>query len=239
MARDAKLGFQQTWLKNLTQPDLEVDTKVELEKLDTHLGAIAHVSGFEKLGPGIRSKDLEQFFSTMLEVKTITWIGQFNLLREIQPDLPKGKSKCDFRIEVDGRPIYGEIWGPKRRATNRIDMGKIVVESVDQEFEQPRLERKLQGKGNSQLPPEIEGVWVVHVRGTPKGHGEAVRRDMASRRNLLGAVLWIVPGHSGRSMGGIPLRALDGDNHGIHWIGNEAAADKALHGQLLSYLRTQ
>lgn len=243
VAKDTQRGFQQPWLNNLTEADFEADTKLELVKLDRYLGTISLLPGFKKLRPGVRSKDLEQFDSTVVEVKTLTWLARLGLLKEIRPQLPVGTGESDFRIDLEGQEIYGEVWQPRVLAHEWVIKGSDFSMAVaDQRDEAPKRLRTLKGKGDSQLPMQVNGVWVAHVYHTALRRAwiHFFREDMQGRPNVLGVAIWTSIGSSSTriALEGTRLTKLADDRHEIYWVANQHASNASLQQHLLNSLRS-
>lgn len=103
------------------------------------MGAIAAVPGIDKLGPGIRSKELENFYSTYVEVLTVAWLASFGFLREVRPVLAGNTSECDFRLDFEGKAIYGEVWEPRVLTDEWLVKGQdFSLAIADQRIEGPR-----------------------------------------------------------------------------------------------------
>jgi hypothetical protein len=197
LAEDAREGFCQPWLNNLLEADYEADTTVELGKLDKYLGTIGSLPGFNKLAPGIRSKNLEQFYSTVVEVRTLAWFAGSGLLQEIRPPLPIGTGESDFRIDLQGPKIYGEVWCPRVLPREwLVKSPQMSMALADQRDEAHSRLRTLGGKGNSQLPSEVNGIWVAHVYHTAlqRAWVHFFREDMGKRPNVLGVAIWTSSG---------------------------------------------
>ena len=220
----------------MTETDFEADTKGELEKLDSYLGTISLLPGFNKLGPGIRSKHLGQSSSTIVEVKTLAWLAGIDLLNAIRPQLPIGSGESDFRVEMQGEEIYGEVRQPGVLADEwLVRTPDFSMALADQRNEAPKRLRTLRNKGNSQLPLEVKGIWVAHIYHTALRRAWAAffRKDMAARPNVLGVAIWTSSGSSRLASEGDLLKRLVDDEHDIYWVHNEATEHSSLGREFL------
>jgi hypothetical protein len=237
VSEDCQNGFQQPWLNRLAEdPDAEIRT--ELEKLDTYLGTINSCPGFQKLRPGLRARGIEQFSSTLAEVKTDAWIANSNTLVEIRPPLPASSDEGDFMLNVAGNAVYGEVWQPRVLPSSWIVKGEIPIALTDQQTEAPKRIRTLLQKGNSQLPLSLIGIWVAHVY-----HAILVRswidfftNDMANRANVLGVALWVRAGSNRLQSECVPCRGLANEGHEIYWLDNTSCKNTYLQRKFLCSL---
>jgi len=239
IALDSHSGFQQPWLNNLTEDDYEAETKVELMRLDGYLGSFASLPGFNKLAPGVRSKNLDQFSSTVAEIKTLAWLARTGLLSEIRPQLPVGGGESDFSMDVDGQRVYGEVWQPLVLPGEWLaKTPDISVATADQKNEEPKRLGTLRRKGGSQLPSAVVGVWVAHIYHTilRRAWADFLREDMMKRSNVLGAAIWSSSGSNRLVSEGVRLMDLDGDNHEAYWVDNEASVHPEAQRRLLQAL---
>lgn len=240
ISQDAQQGFKQTWLNNLTDANFEADTEVGIEKLDRYLGTIFPLPCFNKLGPGMRSKNLDQFYSTVVEIKTLAWLMRLGLLKEIRPRLPVGTGESDFRIDLQGEEIYGEVWQPRILPDEwLVKTPDMSIAVADQRSEAPRRLHTLRGKGDSQLPSEVKGVWVAHIYYTAlrRAWTASFRKDMTARPNVLGVAIWTSSGSRRLASEGALLKRLDDDEHEVYWVHNEATRHKTLEQHLLRVLK--
>lgn len=232
VSKDCAQGFKQPWLNRLAESaDQEILT--ELDRLDRYLGAISNVPGFVKLCPGIRARDLEQFASTIAEIKTAAWINGFGLLNEIRPPLPGVDEEADFKVELASQVIYGEVWMPRDLPKSWVTPSVALTTQLE---EAPIRVRALRQKGAAQLPSSVIGVWVVHIYHHPltdMAWGEFFLQGMKCRPNVLGVALWARPG-PGRVLlvGGVCCTTLAGEGHRIYWLNNPACE----HPYLQRYL---
>jgi len=234
---DCGNDFQQPWLDRLAEnPDEEILT--ELKKLDKYLGIISACPGFQKLWPGLRARDIEQFASTLAEVKTAAWITSYTGLAEIRPPLPGSTREGDFTLTIAGETIYGEVWQPRVLPSSWIVEGEIPIALTDQRTEEPKRIRTLRQKGDSQLPLSLTGIWVAHVY-----HAILVRswidfftKDMANRLNVLGVALWVRAGSNRLQPQCVSCRGLANEGHEIYWLDNTSCENTYLQRKLLCSL---
>lgn len=172
----------------------------------------------------------------MVEIKTLAWIAGLELLKEIRPQLPVGTEESDFSIDLEGQEIYGEVWLPRVLPNEwLVKSPDVSIALADQRREEPKRLRALRGKGNSQLPPEVTGIWVAHVYHVPllQSWIKFFAQDMASRSNVLGVALWVRPGSNRLSPLCVRCRGLAGEGHEIYWLDNGSCKHVYLQRNLL------
>jgi len=219
---DCREGFKQPWLNRLVDdPDEEIRT--ELKKLDGYLGMIRHYLGFKKLRRGLRARNIEEFESTLAEVKTDAWIASYNTLQEIRPPLPRSNGESDFKLSLVGEAVYGEVWEARDLPSSWISNSPIPIAITDQRTEQPKRIRTLHQKGNSQLPSNVIGIWVAHVYHATLSRSwiNYFAEDMSNRPNVLGVVLWVRSGSPRFSSPCVRCRDLTNEGHDIYWLDNK------------------
>lgn len=232
--KDCQKGVQQPWLKLLAE-DPNIEILSELKKLDSYLGTINNCHGFQKLWAGLRSHNIENFSSTLAEVKTYSWIATSNTLAKIRPLLPSSSAEGDFMLTLAGEAVYGEVWQPRVLPSSWLAKGKIPIAITDQRVEEPRRIRALRQKGDSQLPLSLIGIWVAHAY-----HAILVRawihfftKDMANRPNVLGVALWVRPGSDRLQTECVRCRGLENEGHEIYWLDNGSCEHTYLQRKFL------
>jgi hypothetical protein len=241
MREQARQGFPQPWLSNLTEPDFEAESREELKKFEYHLSTIGTIQGFNKLSPGIRSNALDRFDSAEVEVHTLAWLSAFGCLREIQPALPTSTRECDFLIEIGGKQVYGEVWEPRILPDEWLTKGEdISIAFADQRSGERRRLRTLLRKGDSQLPNNVTGLWVSHIYHTAlrSAWADCFRKDMATRANVVGAAIWTSRGSKSLASHGTRLKGLFRDEHEVYWVHNEVCTDSTLQPELLRMFKS-
>jgi len=219
---DYECGFRHPWLNRLADdPDEEIIS--ELKKLDSYLGMVAPYKGLNKLLPGLKAHDIEYFSSTMAELKTDAWIASCHNLVEIRPLLPNRKNEADFKLTLEGQSIYGEVWKARDLPSSKINDYPIPIFMTDQGAEEPKRKRTLHQKGNSQLPPNVIGIWVAHIYHAilTRTFVDTFTQDMANRPNVLGVALWVRAGSKRFSSPCIRCRELADEGHDIYWLDNK------------------
>ncbi len=234
VSEDCQNGFQHPWLNRLAE-DPDEGILFELHKLENYLGKIDHCKGFNKLVPGLKAHDIEYFSSTVAEVKTDAWIASYHNLVEIRPLLPSRNNEADFKLTLEGQGIYGEVWKARDLPSSKISDGPIPIFMTDQGTEEPKRERTLHQKGNSQLPPHVNGIWVAHIYHAilTETFIDAFTTDMANRSNVLGVVLWVRAGSKRFSSPCVRCRELTDEGHDIYWLDNKDCEHISLQRKFL------
>jgi len=234
VSEDYQNGFRQPWLNRLAEdPDEEI--KTELNKLDSYLGIISHCKGFNKLLPGLKAHDIEYFSSTVAEVKSDAWISSSTNLVEIRPSLPNYRAEADFKLIVEEKDIYGEVWEARDLPSSWISNSPIPIAITDQRTEQPKRKRTLRQKGNTQLPSNLIGIWVAHIYHAilERTFVDIFIEDMTNRPNVLGVALWVSAGMKRFSDPCVCCRALADEGHDIYWLDNPSCEDTYLQRKFL------
>jgi hypothetical protein len=231
---DYQNGLQQPWLNRLADdPDEEILS--ELKKLESYLGKISNCKGFNKLLPGLKAHDIENFSSTIAEVKSNVWIASYHELVEIRPVLTGGKSEADFKLALVGQDIYGEVWEARDLPSSKISDDPIPIFMTDQGTEEPKRIRTLRQKGNSQLPSNVIGIWVSHIYHAilTRTFVDTFIKDMTNRSNVLGIALWVRSGSKRFSSPCVHCQGLTNEGHDIYWLDNEHCDHKYLQRKFL------
>lgn len=207
--------LESTWPRQLADVPNDV-TRGYLSRVELLLGTISEISGFAKLGPGLRST-IDQGIATVHHITSAAWLDtQANLLAVEQKSATG--SVIDCVIDVDGQRVNVECFAPGHRPSTRIGMMGMHawMESSDGEY-LPRVQR-IEQKGDSQLPTDTPGVISLRPKG-PLGHSwvQFARDGIKSLPHVVGAILWMRNPQTG-------IRTLNKfDDAFPHWIPNPQA----------------
>jgi hypothetical protein len=207
-------GLRQPWLNRLADdPNKEILS--ELKKLESYLGKISNCKGFNKLLLGIKAHDIENFSSTIAEVKSNVWIASYHELVEIRSALTSGNNEADFKLALAGQDIYGEVWEARDLSSSKISNDPIPIFMTDQGTEEPKRIRTLRQKGNSQLPSNVIAIWVAHIYHAilTRTFVDTFIKDMTNCSNVLGIALWIRSGFKRFSSPCVHCRVLTNEGH--------------------------
>jgi hypothetical protein len=151
------------WLPYLRRDPTDIKLLNDLDRLENWLKRLSSIPGFDRLAPGIKSRDNRNWSHTYLELDVLQQWESVSLLKEIQPKVLMKQTSADFLLCVDGKEVWGEITQFEALKKARLSRGVTQLLSPEEELRRmPQLVRKL----NRQLPAGSPALAVVNARRT-------------------------------------------------------------------------